>query len=705
MVFPNTGQSLPFLQDSKENNVGNKSKNKNFHNNGHGQREKIQRGWNSLSGNNSTNQRDKGTPDKITAPYNFIPYSNTVIFPEWSKNVSHDIPFSDGISGSMQFKMTAKTPIYIRNGGDWEDTNKDDENYKSFFKVNNQYMIPATSLKGMLRNIVEIISFSKLKTTDKIFSVRDLHANFYLQAVNNKNVNAGWLRYDAENDVYQLFKTELYELDHLELYRIGAKDIGTKDTALDKYNYMEDLELRLDQKIKAKTVTEEKGLTKRKAEFDESGSIEGHIVFTGQPTHNRITISNGKAQNSFKKKHTEFVFGIIKDFSTQKCITITKKQYQVFDDIHTTTTQRTDKTWDSYYKPKLRKGEAIPVFYTLENDNLAAMGLARLFRLSYKKSPAECLPQEHKRSNLDFAQTLFGTLEDDSSDKQRALKGRVFLTPAIAEETPTKKGTINTILGGPKPTFYPSYIQQGYTKDANGKFIISNEYKTYMNKDAKIRGFKTYPLQDGPHPTSPDDKQKNVATKFIPLAAGSSFSFTLHYHNVKPQELGSLLWALTLGGLSQNDADSFHHSLGMGKPYGFGQVHIELFDFTPIKDYSGREYSPEDLLLSFETYVKNKIGHQSQFTDNITIKEFLASRYNHKNEDFTNNFQKYMALEEFAKSKGSKTNRDKRLVLPSYTELLASKKIDFLHKISSIRSGKNADQFISPGHSKPPATP
>jgi hypothetical protein len=43
------------------------------------------------------------------------------------------------------------------------------------------------------------------------------------------------------------------------------------------------------------------------------------------------------------------------------------------------------------------------------------------------------------------------------------------------------------------------------------------------------------------------------------------------FHNLKPQELGALLWTLTWGGEAQ-----LRHSLGMGKPFGFGQTHFDV---------------------------------------------------------------------------------------------------------------------------------
>ena len=57
--------------------------------------------------------------EKITAPYNFVPLSRKVFFPDWAGQVSHDLPFSDGVSGELTCELTTHTPIYVRNGGKW----------------------------------------------------------------------------------------------------------------------------------------------------------------------------------------------------------------------------------------------------------------------------------------------------------------------------------------------------------------------------------------------------------------------------------------------------------------------------------------------------------------------------------------------------------------------------------------------------------
>jgi len=118
----------------------------------------------------------------IKAPYNFVPVSEKVFFPEWADRVSHDIPFSDAESGVICITITAKSPIFIR----------DHENSEEFchYKTNDggkEYYIPGSSIKGMVRNVLEIMSFSKMSfIDDKTYAVRDLSSakNFYMKQMN-----------------------------------------------------------------------------------------------------------------------------------------------------------------------------------------------------------------------------------------------------------------------------------------------------------------------------------------------------------------------------------------------------------------------------------------------------------------------------------------------------------------------------------------
>ena len=108
----------------------------------------------------------------IRTPFNFVPLSEHVAIDWNAENISHDIPFEDGISGTIDLTITALSDIFIRNGHTRQDAEAKNQEYNSFSHITGPdgkplYFIPGSSIKGEVRNILEILSFSKLTIDEK----------------------------------------------------------------------------------------------------------------------------------------------------------------------------------------------------------------------------------------------------------------------------------------------------------------------------------------------------------------------------------------------------------------------------------------------------------------------------------------------------------------------------------------------------------
>jgi CRISPR-associated protein (TIGR03986 family) len=251
----------------------------------------------------------------------------------------------------------------------------------------------------------------------------------------------------------------------------------------------------------------------------------------------------------------------------------------------------------------------------------------------------------------DLAETIFGYTYGNN-----ALKGRVHVGHCTAKKSQGSNTykEIKTTLLGPKPTFYPNYLKQKHNSE--GK-LISKTYQTYNDSNAEIRGWKRYPVpRDGYEPHTPEPETEKVATAFTPLPAGTTFTGNIRIHNLRPPELGAVLWALTWG-----NNPSLRHSIGMGKPYGFGSITIAITS-TNLKNMSGESIEWQNLISTFENMMEKEIPGWKK---SAQLKQLCAMA--HPDKSFGNTFT-YPPVDDFRQYK------NKKLVLPSYIDIVRKNK-------------------------------
>jgi len=589
---------------------------------------------------------------EATSPYNFVPLSSKVFFPDWAEQVSHDLPFRDGICGELVCELVTDTPVFVRNGGHWKSRDelmKDKNAWESFFcgvtdDGKKQFMIPGTTLKGMLRNVVEIASFGKFSRVDNHrYSVRDLNnrdKSLYMDwmtrtvahRVYETKISAGWLAAgDDEEGVWALYPCKMSRVEHNELIQWHGRqpDIKKKQTAPEKYGKWGEKSLHV--LFDPGQVTDHDKhscgtLIYSKAENLGRGETEGVIVFTGQPGDNK---RHQDPKN--RSKHFEFIF----HGPSGTAITVPDEIKQDFIFNHTNANGTANEEW-GYWKGKLKKSK-IPVFYRLTDDGkeLHSIGLAMMYRLPYEYSTRDAVghtSQEHlDDSRLDLAEVIFGRVPDSKSKSSpmEALKGRVSISTALADlttcrswkdETTDEKCSpkkdepyIQTVLGCPKPTFYPNYLEQPARIDPSK----GHHYNTYMNDDCRLRGWKRYPVRKSETVTRgtmpqgvPND---DVDTRMIPLAPKAKFTFRIKLHNLLPEEAGALIWALTWG-----DRPHLRHSFGMGKPFGFGQAAITINnDVSLLVDMNGNQVSATKTLDAYNRLMQDFAGRDWERTPQL----------------------------------------------------------------------------------------
>lgn len=560
----------------------------------------------------------------IKAPYNFVPLSDKVVFPEWAGRISHDVPFSDGLSGSITVRLTARTPIFVRNGHSRDEAENNAPAYRSFSVLpDGSYFLPGTTVKGAVRSVLEIMSFGKIRLDKSArFAQREWdNKSLYTLKKEQADLHCGWLQQIGNG--YEI-------IDCGRPLRISHKDIdaylGGKNF---ENNFSEGCRQNLNRRRKldgveydpktsffkyklVEHIFKKYGLRDAIAELrnlkfsayssncvkvDKAGDIIGTIVLTGQPNVWKYERPKPGKWDSSAGKFYEFVFSQ----PNGKIYSLTEKEFDQYKFIYA------DSDDWKYAKEKLMPVSGIPVFFRLDNDKIKDWGLAYLYKLPYTRTPFDTLPEAHKSDKLDMSDCIFGY-----TGKEASLRGRVQFTPFISDNARNDENC-TLALCSPKASYYPIYIKQ------NGKGNtdkIVGDYKTY--NDGCIKGWKRYLVRQKVWGDKTGDDKMD--TEIHPLKAGTIFEGKIMFHNLKPEELGALFSALTFHG---NAANCFHQ-LGMARPYGYGKVQMEIVA-SDIKSVgaSDKEVLPylESYMDVFEAYMQKKL--KSTWSKEITIKELL----------------------------------------------------------------------------------
>lgn len=515
----------------------------------------------------------------IKAPYNFVPLENRAFYPSWANHISQDIPFEDGVSGSIEYTIEAETPIFVRNGY----TDRKDPDTKFSQTPNGQYFIPGTSIKGEIRNVLEILSFGKMtQVQDARFGIRDLSNNpegrFYRQKI--QNVHCGWLYKRLAKDgseeylindcgtpgriapevIDEHYGTALAAFgQNLALNRQYADNDDEEKlrSAYNKYENILNISLEnqdIEKRLSGTFSSVPDNYNRIIADFSSNGK-KGCIVVTGQPSK--------RDPESRRGKYYEFVFFESNTNENEKV------ESQIIDDF--ITIHKNNYDYKNIWKRYLNEGKRVPVFFMRRNGDdgpIDAIGLAYMFRFPTANFIKGAIPIElQSNRRKDLAECIFGT----AKESLKQLKGRVNISHAFACGTPNKCNIVTTVLGSPKPSYGPLYASSGTWNDAN----------------AQIKGRKRYPVRTTLLP--PNEGTDSQTCKFIPLDQGTSFKGRITFHNLKECELGALIAALTFNGHPE-----CCHSIGEAKPLGYGKVKISIdkLSVISIKDIFAKTDDP-----------------------------------------------------------------------------------------------------------------
>ncbi len=565
-------------------------------------------------------------------PYNFVPALPRDKAIENESELGDRHPSGHGVyhqdlwSGQIAITLTTQTPLLIPDAGKLTENKESHKTFPVRIGADGLPLLPATSIKGMLRSAYEIITNSRLT----IFENHGDRLAYRMPARGTSVIPAQVKRLD--DDVLTI---RLMESVNLERYKVGKKlprDKGESRTAL-KYQSNNKLpkhgkpvwvQTKRDEKARTSTVIQinPRKIEPGKEEEFKPGWIKGWVCLTGANIKNKrfervfieaeddeILEFNGQE----KSRIIQLWENLIKDYKKTHEKDL-KQRRERGDDPAAYLGDDPGKTgWSRHIHESdaenLKQGMLCYVEID-SNGRINALLPVTISRHLHKTAPQQfldknlCPPENIDR--LSPVDRVFGWVRRADSTRtsfKTAYKGNLRISAVKCQATNTEAaiesfngdnsdGLPLAILGAPKPAqarFYIAQDQQGTPLPPR-----SEKAKSYQSGQG-LRGRKVYPHHQGlpeNHWHDPmsdrtqqaqnghfqeyrrprkDGQERDDQNRSIMgwVKKGVSFTARIDITNLSCVELGALLYLLDL-------PENHVHRLGGGKPLGFGSVRLSI---------------------------------------------------------------------------------------------------------------------------------
>ncbi len=562
------------------------------------------------------------TDQVARAPYNFVPLPDSVVTVALNDLPAQDRYDPDRHTGYIDCTLTTESPVYVRCPFTLEEYQRaqkaaeDDlpwrqraKNTPDFFYTDpaKTPRIPGSSLRGMLRALVEIVGYGKMEavtdnrlvyrsvgdTTKHGETYRDRIMHYDGQGRNREGkpcrqytplVEAGYVHLKAGN--WQIQPAQ--KVNGTTYARIRFDNIPPKLERLPACRNAERIYIQPGlfeyQGVRGGFLQVRSARVLRESDKPGDGLIEGTLARSGE----------------MASKRTEAVVFPENDAAAP---------IRIPEDMLLAYREQISQEQEALLGKNGALNEGQPVFYLMERGKLVFFGHTMMMRLPYPRTPLDFVPDAlRKADQVDLAEAIFGYTKKAGEGMARAYGGRVFVTDAVLEpgqaDILLDQGNIITpkILGTPKPTTFQHYLVQtepdraeiGQTKDGRAKYEKRlADYTADSPGRTVLRGHKLYwhkgnvaaaDVQEGldklRDERGREKKNDTQHTQMKPVRAGVHFKFRLYFENLSPVELGALLWTLTLPG---EPGKQYRHSIGMGKPLGLGAIKLDPHLFLTLR--------------------------------------------------------------------------------------------------------------------------
>lgn len=242
-------------------------------------------------------------------------------------------------------------------------------------------------------------------------------------------------------------------------------------------------------------------------------------------------------------------------------------------------------------------------------------GLGEIARRHFPKStePGYRLPllRDEEPYGFDFGRAIFGDI-DRANTADRRGGGEPLDTTALKGRVAFKWAAH---CGGPSEANQEITGVFAQPRPSFYPFYLTdgNDIGSYDSSESRLAGRKRYPRSRETRNLSKGNENERTLTRLRFLPQDTAFRGRIRFHNLHPVELGALLWSLTFG----KPGEHYWHAIGRAKAYGHGSLSV-MVDFVgePIArnlsaEHDAIERQPtalEPYLTLFESYMARKLS-------------------------------------------------------------------------------------------------
>jgi CRISPR-associated protein (TIGR03986 family) len=532
------------------------------------------------------------------APYNFVPLPDKIVraeevvpeervpaitkpdgtTQEFPYLMRQDVYHPDRCTGQITCKLTTASPLYVRCGLtlDQFEQGLEAKELADFFHLldRSHPVIPGSSLRGMLRALVEIAAYGKMeKVTDR--------PRYFYRAVAAK----------MDDPLATPYRAQLRNVRAGYMVRRGREWFIRPARAIGNEPYL---------KAREQDIPPALGLVRLN---DPSYHLQTLPVSfstkklrpSPRNPQGRLVIDLIGAPGTHSEEGWLVTSGNMLETGTSWQRS-PRKNHAVIGEAGSGELKIADAAVDDYRQGLsdfqieqlgadgvLQDGR--PVFYCEPprgEREVVYFGHSPNFRLPFRfagsqraATPLDFVPAQLRDDmQIDLAEAIFGFVRRTKQAQNQAVAGRVFVGDATLDAGQeaiwySDEPITPRILATPKPTTFQHYLVQSSVERPALK-----HYASRPGDETVVRGHKLYWHKgDQPDIGLPEAQQQikdTQKTQILPVRAGVHFTFDVRFENLNRVELGALLWVLRLAA-----DDDYRLKLGMGKPLGMGAVKIE----------------------------------------------------------------------------------------------------------------------------------